>query len=117
MSQGAVRASDSDNEAVIVVSESPSVPGPVTPFPDEHEVASDDGTPIFPLPATVKHSTTPADLTSVRVHLGEPSDVPRDDIRAGVADPKNLRVLPTDAERKLTAQVLRNDKAIVAAKG
>ena len=65
----------------------------------------------------MENSTTPADLTSVRGHLCESSDVPRDDIRAGVADPKNLRVVPTDAERKLTAQDLKNDKAIVAAKG
>ena len=92
-----------DNEAVIVVPESPSVPVPVTPFPDEHEVESDDDTPLFQLPATVEHSTTPADLTSVRGRPVESSDVPGDDIRAGVADPKTLRVLPTDAEHKLTA--------------
>ena len=50
---GSSTCSDSDNEAVIVVSESPSVPGPVTPFPDEHEVESDNDTPLFQLPATV----------------------------------------------------------------
>ena len=72
---------------------------------------------LFQLPATAYHSTTPADLTSVRGHPVESSDVPGDDGRTGVADPKTLRVLPTDAEHKLTAQVLRNDKAIVVAKG
>ena len=65
----------------------------------------------------MEHSTTPADLTSVRGHPVESSDVPGDDIRAGVADPKTLRRMPTDAEHKFTAQVLRNDKAIVVAKG
>ena len=83
--------SDSDNEAVIVVHESPSVPGPVTLFPDEHDVESDDDMPLFQLPAAVEHSTRPADLTSIRGHPVESSDVPGDDIRAGVADPKILR--------------------------
>ena len=68
---GSSTCSDFDNEAVVVVPESPSVPGPVTPFPDEHEVKSDDDTILLQLPATVEHSTTPADLTSVRGHSVE----------------------------------------------